>query len=67
MSLFQQRIYQLLKEKEEQVSTMEIASAWLSREAASVDRVNKMGTFRSVYSCTYLHRCLMTVLYHFTM
>jgi hypothetical protein len=46
MLLFQQRIYLLLKEKEEEASIMEIASAWLSREAASVDRVNKMGTFR---------------------
>lgn len=45
MTVFKARIHQLLKEKEEEASGV-TASVWLSKEAASVDRVNKMGTFR---------------------
>ena len=46
MSVFKARIYELLKEKERETSGVAVANAWLSKEAASVDAVNKMGTFR---------------------
>jgi len=40
------RIYLLLREKEENAMTGDMARRWLSDEAASVVSVNRIGTFR---------------------
>ena len=44
------RICLLLKEKEEQAMNPMFAEQWLCREAASVEAINKAGTFRYMHS-----------------
>ncbi len=45
LEVVRQRVYMLLKDKETKKSG-DIAKHWLSREAASLDVINKAGTFR---------------------